>query len=97
MVMQTRYPHIVRDNGDSEPYIEGTRITVARVVLEVGRSNNLDGRVDKLIGLYPAGYLSRGGVMAALDYYKDNKREIDTYLRESRARSGKIIRTGPPF
>lgn len=95
MVMQTKYPHIVRDNGDSEPYIKGTRITVCMVVSLVGRNPKLKD-LERLVDLYP-GYLTLEKVQAAIIYYKANKKEIDDYMAESKAMSGKIIRTGPPF
>ena len=94
MVMQTRYPHIVRDSNDSEPYVEGTRITVSRVVVEVGISPKIRD-LERLVALYP-GYLDLNKVRGAIDYYRDNKSEIDNYIAESRARAGKVIRTGPP-
>lgn len=95
MVKVMRYEHIVRDHPDAEPRIEGTRITVARVVVDVGRRPKRRD-LEKLVALYPD-YLTLEKVQAAMAYYQDNRREIDSYIEESRAMSGQIIRTGPPF
>ena len=93
MVIQTGYKYIMKDSQDSEPHIEGTRITVSRIVVDMDRGKNMNGKLEMLISLYPKGYLSREKILAAMNYYKNNKEEIEIYINESIANSGKVFKT----
>lgn len=102
--MQTKYPGIVKDHLDSEPRIEGTRFTVSRIINDLSDclkdEKKLEKGIEKWLSLfigYPTGYITKEKILQAIDYYRDNKKEINGYIQESRKMSGQIIRTGPAF
>lgn len=92
MIIQTGYRGIVKDFPHSEPYIAGTRVTVSSVARSLGRGK-VNGNLEKFVELYPHGYLTKEKILSALEYYKNNGREIDSYIAESRHNAGKVLRT----
>jgi uncharacterized protein (DUF433 family) len=60
-----------------EPTLEGTRVPV-RTVVEAVR---YIGPVDEIVEAYPM--LDRASVEAALDFYRQNRDEIDRYIVEN--------------
>ncbi|GEM_PF-6690031 len=93
MPIQTNHQYIVRRSLDSEPYIDGTKITVTFVVNELGRETNFNGELENLVRAYPNGYLSKEKVISALAYYQDHKEEIEIYIAENKRDAGKIFKT----
>lgn len=60
-----------------KPTIRGTRIAVHNIV---ELSARLDWSIQKIIDEYPQ--LTKEQIIAALDYYEDYQKEIDSYLLE---------------
>jgi uncharacterized protein (DUF433 family) len=65
--------------------IAGTRICVSNII-ELGHALNLDlekdAAVEKIISEYP--FLSAQQIKAALEYYYENKNEIDNFINQER-------------
>lgn len=77
----TLYRYIVEESGDA--FIEGTRISVAEiaVTLEFGaRVNESD--IERIVKLYPEGYLSPAKIYSALAYFYDNREIVMRTIRD---------------
>ncbi len=65
--------------------IIGTRICVSNII-ELGHALNLDlekdAAIEKIIGEYPS--LNAQQIQAALEYYYENKDEIDNFINQER-------------
>jgi uncharacterized protein (DUF433 family) len=72
----TAYPYISL-NIEGVPYIEGTRIKVAHIVID-----HVEGRrsAARIARAYPP--LTVAQVHSALAYYHEHRDEIDRYIRE---------------
>jgi uncharacterized protein (DUF433 family) len=77
-VMQ--YPHIIQspDTCSGLPRIEGTRITVNVIAREVVRLRRTP---EEVLMAHP--HLTLAQIHAALDYYFDNREQIEASLREA--------------
>jgi len=61
------------------PTILGTRISVSNII-ELGHVLDLD--IEKIKSEYP--FLNKQQIIAALEYYYENKNEIDSFLRQEK-------------
>ena len=64
---------------DGDPIIIGSRISVANIIEKIDR---LGDDLEKVLADYP--HLSKDHIEACLEYYADNKREIDKILEEEK-------------
>lgn len=76
---------IVKDPNicDNEPIIRGTRISVANIV---EWHYLLSWDIRKIKDEYP--YLNDQQILAAIEYYEEHTREIDSYLQQEKEVDG---------
>lgn len=89
-VVETRYEHIVLDDGGI-PLIAGTTMKVIELVLE---RSAYGWSAEELHFQHP--YLSLGQIHSALAYYWDHQEELDHDIVYRRARVAELRRTTPP-
>ena len=75
METKTAYKYIVKKAANSEPAIEGTRITV-RDVVEQWR---LGSTPEEITSVYP--HINLSQIFEALAYYQDNMTEIEHFIQ----------------
>lgn len=88
METKTAYRYIVKQSGNSEPIIEGTRISV-RDIVEQWR---LGSSPEEITSAYP--HLSLSQIFEALAYYQDNMSEVEHFIeinKVAESLSGKTI------
>lgn len=70
-----------------QPTIKGTRISVSNIV-EIGRVLSLDMEkdIERINSEYS--FLNTQQIMAALEYYYENKNEIDNFIRQEKEIDG---------
>jgi uncharacterized protein (DUF433 family) len=88
-VVETRYEHIVLDDG-GVPLIGGTTMKVIELVLE---QNVYGWSAEELHFQHP--YLSLGQIHSALAYYWDHKDALDQDITRRRARVEELRRLAP--
>lgn len=75
MSTKTEYRHVVEEGSDA--FVEGTRISVAQLALTLGFGKKAsESEIERIIALYPTGYLSPAKVHAALSYFYDNEEKV---------------------
>jgi uncharacterized protein (DUF433 family) len=89
-MLETRYEHIVLDDG-AIPLIAGTTMKVITLVLEQAAYG---WSAEELHFQHP--YLSLGQIHSALAYYWDHKETLDGDMARRREQVAQLRRVAPP-
>ncbi len=82
------YKFIYRASPKHEPQIIGSRLTVTWVAHELNSGDTIDGILER----WSSSGVTREMIEEAKKYYFENKCEIDSYMAESRAGSGSVLK-----
>ena len=75
MEIKTAYKYIVKKSNNSEPIIEGTRISV-RDVVEQWRLGSTPEEINSIYA-----HINLSQIFESLAYYQDNMSEIENFIK----------------